>query len=82
MTRVLPFPKQHRKADCQGEVRKVSLRSPAMSQLLQSIGVDPAQWWIENGTAMVNQGLKDIAANADRAHVRELLLMKLEEYKT
>jgi hypothetical protein len=52
-----------------------------MSQLLQSIGVDPAKWWIENGTAMVNQGLKDIAANADRAHVRELLLMKLEEFK-
>jgi hypothetical protein len=80
--KVLQFPKQPRKADCQGEIHRVSLRSPVMNNLLRSLGVDPVQWWIEKGTEMVNRGLKDIEANAGRAHVREMLLLKLEEFKT
>ena len=69
------------KHDCQGEVRAVSLRSPVMNQLLRSIGVDPAEWWIGQATGSFNQALKDIEAHASRAHVREMLLKALEEYR-
>jgi hypothetical protein len=80
---VLQFPDKRRpKADCQGEIRTVSLRSPVMNQLLRSLGVEPAEWWIGQATGSFNQALKDIEAHASRAHVREMLLQALEEYRT
>ena len=79
---IFPERFKRRKADCQGEVHRVSLRSPVMDQLLRSVGVDPVQWWLGHGTEMFNRALKDIEANASRAHVRELLLKALEEYRT
>lgn len=81
---VLKFPPQLRtvpKDDCQGEVRTVSLRSPVMDQIFRSVGIDPAEWWVEQGKAMHKQALKDIDANGGRALVREVLLQALEEYQ-
>lgn len=66
-----------------GEVRTVSIRSPVMGQLLRSIGKDPVEFWHDHGIAAVNMGLKDIEERGGgRAFVRELLLQKLEEYKS
>jgi hypothetical protein len=52
-----------------------------MDQLFRSVGVDPAEWWVEQGKAMLKQALKDIDANGGRPLVREVLLQALEEYK-
>lgn len=65
-----------------GEVRAVPLRSLVMNQLLMSAGVDPVAFWHAHGTAMVEQGLKDLKERGGGpAFVRELLLQKIEEYK-
>jgi hypothetical protein len=81
---IVKFPPRLRpvpKSDCQGEVRKVSLRSPVMNQILRSVGVDPAEWWVEQGRSMFKQALRDIDANGGRPLVREILLQALEEYQ-
>jgi hypothetical protein len=52
-----------------------------MDQLFRSVGVDPAEWWVEQGKAMLKQALKDIDANGGRPLVREILLQALEEYQ-
>jgi hypothetical protein len=52
-----------------------------MDQLLRSVGVDPAEWWVEQGRSMFKQALRDIDANGGRPLVREVLLQALEEYQ-
>ena len=71
-----------RKEECQGEQpRRVSLKSPVMTNLLRSVGIDPDEWWVGQATEMHRQALRDIEAHSSRAHVRELLLQSLEEYR-
>jgi hypothetical protein len=52
-----------------------------MNDLLRSIGVDPDEWWTDQATKMIRQGLVDLNAHSSRAHVREVLLAALEEYR-